>query len=178
MARNRKIETVVILESRFQPEDRRVWFGKAKLLAEQIVLKGWGYSKRIPLASIREVRWSSDILVLVCDDSEEVELIISSAALWKYELQARCGLKNVVAGSFIDRRKGREEAGSDQDSKVDSLKVESEADGAAEVDGVTDVNGADKSSSQPADEDQDSQSGNSYRIRSAYAEDRPGSSGR
>jgi len=172
MARNRKIETVVILESRFQLEDRRVWFGKAKLLAERIVLKGWGYSKRIPLASIREVRWSSDILVLVCDDSEEVELIISSAALWKYELQARCGLKDVAAGSFIDRRDGSEESSSDQDNGVDSSQTESEADGAAEVDGTN------KSLSQPADEDQDSKNSNSYRIRSAYAEDRPGSSGR
>ena len=172
MARNRKIENVVILESRFQLEDRRVWFGKAKLLTERIVLKGWGYSKSIPLASIRKVRWSSDILVLVCDDSEDVELIISSAALWKYELQARCGLKDVAAGTFIDRRDGREEAGSDQDSEADSSREESEADGAREADGN------EKSVSQPADEDQDSQSSKSYRIRSAYAEDRPGSSGR
>ncbi len=130
------------------------------------MLKGWGFSRRIPLASIREVRWSSDILVLVCDDSEDVELIISSAALWKYELQARCGLKDVSNGSFIDRRDGSEEVGSGQDGEEESLSAESEGDG------------ADKRESQPADEDQDSQNNNSYRIRSAYAEDRPGSSGR
>jgi len=87
-----------VLESRFDLNERRVWFGKAKLLADRIVLKGLGYHRRIYLKDIVEVRWASDELVIVLEGGEEIDLAIRAAALWKYELQARCGLKDARSG--------------------------------------------------------------------------------
>jgi len=96
MGRSSKIEQVVVLKSKFDLEDRRVLFGTARLLPDRIVLKGWFYKRVITLESIQEVRWSSDLVVLGLRDGEEIEMIIQSAALWKYELQARCGFTDVV----------------------------------------------------------------------------------
>ena len=59
-----------VLESRFDLDERRVWFGKAKLMADRIVLKGWGYNRRIYLKDIVEVRWGGDELVIVLQDGE------------------------------------------------------------------------------------------------------------
>ena len=92
MASSGKIEQVVVLKSKFGLEERRIWFGLARLLPDRIVLKGLFYKRIIFLDAIQEVRWSSDLIVLGLFDGEEVELIIQSAALWKFELQARCGL--------------------------------------------------------------------------------------
>ena len=64
MGRSSKIEQVVVLKSKFDLEDRRVLFGKARLLHDRIVLKGWFYKRVITLESIQEVRWSSDLVVL------------------------------------------------------------------------------------------------------------------
>jgi len=91
-----------VLESRFQLNDQRVWFGKAKLLADRVVLKGIGYKKLILLADIVEVRWASDELIIVTRDGEEVDMTIRAAALWKYELQSRCGLKDAAQASSQD----------------------------------------------------------------------------
>lgn len=87
-----------VLESRFDLNERRIWFGKAKLLADRIVLKGLGYHRRIYLKDIVEVRWASDELVIVLEGGEEIDLAIRAAALWKYELQSRCGLKDAQSG--------------------------------------------------------------------------------
>ena len=64
MGRSSKIEQVVVLKSKFDLEDSRVLFGKARLLPDRIVLKGWFYKRVITLESIQEVRWSSDLVVL------------------------------------------------------------------------------------------------------------------
>lgn len=98
MAQSQKIENVVILSSKFDLEDRKVFFGKARLLPDRIVLKGWFYKRIIPLDNIKEVRWSSSLIVLGLYDGEELEMIIHSAALWKFELQARCGLTDSNSG--------------------------------------------------------------------------------
>jgi hypothetical protein len=90
-----------VLESRFDLEERRVWFGKAKLMADRIVLKGWGYNRRIYLKDIVEVRWGGDELVIVLQDGEELDMRIRAAALWKYELQARCGLTDARSQESI-----------------------------------------------------------------------------
>jgi hypothetical protein len=87
-----------VLESRFDLNERRVWFGKAKLLADRIVLKGLGYHRRIYLKDIVEVRWAGSELVIVLEGGEEVDMHVRAAALWKYELQARCGLKDAHSG--------------------------------------------------------------------------------
>jgi len=145
MAGNRKIEHVQILKSKFSLEDKHVWFGRARLLADRIILKGLGYSKKIMLSSVSEVRWSADILVIECEDGDSVEMIIQSAALWKYELQARCGLKDVVAGPEADTV-AEDQKDSDQlefDLKPEVVQKES-----------------------------------AYRVRTAYAQDRPRSDGR
>ncbi len=97
MGKNAKIENVVILQSKFDLEYRRVFFGQAKLMPDRVVLKGLFYKRVIMLAEVQEVRWSSDLIVLGLYNGDELEMIIQSAALWKYELQARCGLTDSVA---------------------------------------------------------------------------------
>ena len=92
MAKNTKIENVVVLQSKFDLEFRRVLFGTAKLMPDRIFLKGLFYKRTIMLSQIQEVRWSSDLIVLGLYDGDELDMIIQSAALWKYELQARCSL--------------------------------------------------------------------------------------
>ena len=95
MGRSSKIEQVVVLKSKFNLEYHRVFFGVARLLPDRIVLKGWFFKQIIFLDSIQEVRWSSDLVVLGLSDGEEIEMMVQSAALWKYELQARCGFTDV-----------------------------------------------------------------------------------
>jgi hypothetical protein len=51
-----------VLESRFDLNDRRVWFGRAKLLPDLMLLRGIGYERRIMLQDIVEVRWAADAL--------------------------------------------------------------------------------------------------------------------
>ena len=47
-----KVEHVVILKSKFDLEDRRVFFGRARLLPDRIILKGLGYKRIIRLSMI------------------------------------------------------------------------------------------------------------------------------
>jgi len=76
VARSQKIENVVILSSRFDLEDRKVFFGKAKLLPDRIILKGLFYKRVISIDEIKEVRWSSSLIVLGLYDGDELELMI------------------------------------------------------------------------------------------------------
>jgi len=111
MSRTSKIEHVVILNSKFNLEDRRVFFGRARLMPDRIVLKGLFYKRVVSLDAIQEVRWSSDLIVLGLRDGDELELIIQSAALWKFELQSRCGLTD-NASTFPDPKRSEKPAGS------------------------------------------------------------------
>ncbi len=165
MSSNRKIEKVLILKSKFDLEDRRVWFGKARLLADRIILKGLGYSKSILLTSIKEVRWSSDLLVVECEDGDHVEMIIQSAALWKYELQARCSLKDAYPGldKMSDSPVPHIEEPLLTGSETRDHESIPEPDPVVEEDSVPDV--------EPIPE-MDARDPN-YRIRQAYAQDRP-----
>lgn len=158
-----------VLESRFQLQDERVWFGKAKLLADRIVLKGLGYHQKIALEDIVEIRWSADELIIVCRGGEEFDLRIKAAALWKYELQARCG--------FTDATNGPSGTGAlPAASSMGDIAKEMASDG---VDG--EAGGTDDSAT--ADADTNDSSGeqtdmflhreSSYRIRNGFAEDRP-----
>ncbi|MDA0378159.1 MAG: hypothetical protein O3C45_00015 [Bacteroidetes bacterium] len=96
-----EMDRMQVLESRFDLNDRRVWFGRAKLLPDRMMLRGIGYQRRIMLADIVEVRWAADELVIVLRDGDEVDMTIRSAALWKYELQARCGLKDASQANVL-----------------------------------------------------------------------------
>lgn len=96
MGKNLKIENVVILKSKFQLEFHRVFFGVAKLMPDRMVLRGLFYKRVILLTEIQEVRWSSNLVVLGLFGGEELEMIIQSAALWKYELQSRCNLTDLL----------------------------------------------------------------------------------
>jgi len=94
MPRRGKVDQVVILKSKFKFEHDRVFFGRARLLPNCIILKGLGFKQIVRLDEIQEIRWSSDLLAIGLTDGTEIDLIIESAALWKFELQARCNLKD------------------------------------------------------------------------------------
>ncbi|NQV72733.1 hypothetical protein HQ496_06395 [bacterium] len=156
MGRSSKIEQVVILKSKFDLEDRRVLFGTARLLPDRIVLKGWFYKRVIALNSIQEVRWSSDLVVLGLSDGEEIEMIIQSAALWKYELQARCGFTDVVQN--LDKLNPGSSNGD-----INSTDVKGSPDFKEDLFGSKDspTNGS------------ATQRESSYRVKTAFAHDRP-----
>jgi hypothetical protein len=153
MSRTSKIEHVVILKSKFDLDDRRVFFGQARLMPDRIVLKGLFYKRMIALSTIKEVRWSSNLIVLGLDDGDEVDLIIQSAALWKYELQARCGLTDNIS-TFEDLKSPS--LGTDN-AKLNEGSA-SDATGDASTTQVPTVSPGRESS---------------YRIKSQFAQDRP-----
>lgn len=174
-----------VLESRFQLNDQRVWFGKAKLLADRIVLKGIGFKKLILLTDIVEVRWASDELVIVTQDGEEVDMTIRAAALWKYELQSRCGLKDAAQESpqdlnaprlanepFPGMEEGDSLAGSfSTPASEPELHIirPSLGDG---FDGPADVDDAEEKEA-GTQTDMFLNKESTYRIRSSFADDRP-----
>ena len=175
-----------VLESRFQLNDQRVWFGKAKLLADRVVLKGIGYRKQIMLSAIVEVRWAADELVIVTQDGEEVDMTIRAAALWKYELQSRCGLKDAAqansqalnASRLPDEPISRESAG---DSTVSSFSMPT-AEPELRVNPPSRSDGFEDRLDVPAGEEEGEageqtdmflNKASTYRIRSSFADDRP-----
>ena len=185
------------LESRFDLNDQRVWFGKAKLLADRIVLTGLGYHRRIMLEDILEVRWAADELVIVLADGDEVDMTIRSAALWKYELQARCGLKDAgMATGLPDALKSAPVRPRPEDIDLQPQLTPGTPTGdgvqgpdSAETLGHATAAGDGSQGSEPADSDEaDTAPGeqtemflqreSTYRIRSSFADDRPGRDGR
>ena len=169
-----------VLESRFQLNDERVWFGKAKLLADRIVLKGLGYHRRIMLADIVEVRWAADDLVLVCGNGEEIDMTIKAATLWRYELQARCGLKNPDKASASESAlppvprtpvsEKRSTALLDEEGRLVEEKDGLRGSGSGQDDGEMSAESERLSGDQT---DLFLQKESTYRIRSGFAEDRP-----
>ena len=115
MARSRKVDHVMVLKARFKSGYRLILFGTARLLQDRILLKGLGYRKTILFNDIVEVRWVLDELTVVTRDGDEELLIIKSAALWKYELQSRCGLKDMSQDMSIHALENQDRsAGADQ----------------------------------------------------------------
>jgi len=182
-----------VLESRFQLNDQRVWFGKAKLLADCVVLKGIGFRKQIMLSDIVEVRWAADELIIVTQQGEEVDMTIRAAALWKYELQSRCGLKDAAQSTAQtlnaphlrdvrpDHDAGRVE-GDASTYPVSHPKTEPElrVNPPSRGDGFTQLTDGVDSDEANQDEaeggmqtDMFLEKESSYRIRSSFAEDRP-----
>ena len=158
MAGRRNVEQVVILKSKFDLDDRRVFFGKARLLPDRIVLKGVGYKKVVKLDEIQEVGWSSDLLSLFLTSGEELDMMIQSAALWKFELQARCGFTDATntSNSSTDFAKV-----SSVTNEGDRTQIEDESD--------DDSNG----SSDQAESESLPKRESSYRVRTGFANDRP-----
>jgi len=193
LSADRKVERVQVLTSRFKLEDRTVLFGRAKLMADRLVLRGLGFSARIMLEDIVEIRWSGDMLEIECADGENYPMILRAAALWKYELQARCGLKDVNPAIQLQnsREKPKEQAGFTLDieadtSLSDSLKEEvgftptnsgtasnGEEGALRGVEALPDGGGLAEESPNPAQQDMFPQRETSYKIRTGFAEDRP-----
>lgn len=173
-----------VLESRFQLNDQRVWFGKAKLLADRIVLKGIGFKKQILLSDIVEVRWAADELIIVTLDGEEVDMTIRAAALWKYELQSRCGLKDAAHGSTQALNASRLPGDSSPDALAGDSTASSFSMPASEpelrVNPPSRGDGFDEPT-RASDEEAEGgeqtemflQKESTYRIRSSFADDRP-----
>ena len=143
MSRRGKVDQVVILKSKFKFEHERVFFGRARLLPNCIILKGLGFKQIVRLDEIQEIRWSSDLLTIGLSDGTDIEMIIESAALWKFELQARCNLQDFRNESDL--------------SEAPSTPTTEAGDGSSIGEHPTLV-----------------QRETSYKVRSAFAEDRPG----
>lgn len=174
-----------VLESRFQLNDQHVWFGKAKLFADRVVLEGIGYKKLILLADIVEVRWASDELVIVTRDGEELDMTIPAAALWKYELQNRCGLKDAAQASSQDLNAAplTNEPSPDKglgDSAASSFSTPV-AEPELRVNPPSSGDGFDEPAHPSDSEEKDAgqqkdmflNKESTYRLRSSFAEDRP-----
>lgn len=177
-----------VLESRFDLNDERVWFGKAKLLPDRIVLKGLGYHRRIDLEDIVEVRWAADELVIGLRNGDEIDMTIKAAALWKYELQARCGLTEAATGDIIAGMTTKETVSSvperDEGAQSpDAIVGEEEAIGNPTRKSKPGVEDGDETVDDDTSGDEWSGAGeqtemflqreSTYRIRNGFAEDRP-----
>ena len=101
MARKKNTVQIVVVESRFRLLDRRVYFGRARLLQDRIVLKAWGFRETILLKDVVDVRWLGAELTIVLANGDEYELLIDSAPMWKLELQSRCHLKDESFGRSV-----------------------------------------------------------------------------
>lgn len=165
-----------VLESRFDLNDRRVWFGKAKLLPDRVLLRGIGYERRIMLEEIVEVRWAADELVLVLADGEEVDMTIRSAALWKYELQARCGLKDAAQANVLpDSQPKAPSAGAPVPPSADQVVVNVPVgDGQSSAEPEMGNPEAEGDALAGGQTEMFLQRESTYRIRSPFADDRPG----
>ncbi len=172
------------LESRFQLNDQRVWFGKAKLLADRISLKGWGYRRIVMLNDIVEVRWAGNELILVTSDGDEIDMIISAAALWKFELQTRCGLQEAPSQNVDVPVLSSRNPGAPVDLRDGSTPGDGQSRDLPELDDIVDSTGssllerpdsvvADESKTPGEQTEMFLEQESSYRIRSSFAEDRP-----
>ena len=171
MGRSRKIEQVVVLKSKFGLEERRVIFGIARLLPDRIVLKGLFFKRVIPLEQVQEVRWASDLVVLGLYDGEEIEMIIQSAALWKYELQTRCGLTDAALN--VDTFNAKD---SQVGENVDSQPKTNGVDGGLFDSKPVDFKPVDPNDTATKDLDAQAkilQRESTYRVKTLFAHDRP-----
>lgn len=175
-----EFDRLQVLESRFDLNDRRVWFGRAKLMPDRILLRGIGFQRRIMLQDIVEVRWAADELVLVLSDGEEVDMTIRSAALWKYELQARCGLKDASTAAILPdaatakpRATGGQRTDSGQPPSPDQVVVNVPV-GDGQSTPEPEVGQQERDAAEGKQTDMFHPKESTYRIRGPFADDRPG----
>jgi len=101
MARKKNTVQIVVVESRFRLLDRRIYFGRARLLQDRVVLKAWGFRETILLKDVIDVRWLGEEFTIVLSNGDEYELLIDSAPMWKLELQSRCHLHDESFGRSV-----------------------------------------------------------------------------
>lgn len=130
------------------------------------------------LADIVEVRWAHDRLVIVCADDSEFDMIIQAAALWKYELQARCGLQD---SDDVSRSSGipvMRPPGSDgrMESESESLPEWSVRPTEEDVQSTQMQEPSSGESSEAVQQDMFAEGESESEARAAWAQDRPGRS--
>ena len=87
--------SVVLLTSRFQYPDRRLFFTRARLFFDRIELSGWNlgskHTRAIPLDTVDKIDWKSDTpdAVVHLTEGESVALRLSQVERWKQSLDQR-----------------------------------------------------------------------------------------
>ncbi len=114
-----------IAASKFQLENRWVPFGRARLEKDHISLSGLGFRKKIQLSGIEEMYWQADILALKYEDGEILEMVIESAALWRYEIQTLCGLVDIESDARMFMRSVRKDAANEEYASGDGVGLHS-----------------------------------------------------
>ena len=86
---------VLLLSSRFQYPDRRLFFTRARLFFDRIELTGWHLGKKheraIAIDDVSEIEWDtrSSAAILHLTDGEPVHLRLSHLDSWQYSLEQR-----------------------------------------------------------------------------------------
>lgn len=78
---------------------RSLWFGKAKLFDDGLVLSGWEwtgrYEQHIPVRKIESARWypreDYNLRLRMADDSRRLLDLTKRAGVWYWELKGRVG---------------------------------------------------------------------------------------
>ena len=87
--------SVLLLSSRFQYLDRRLFFTRARLFFDRIELTGWVLGKKhvraIPLDDVAQVEWdpNTSAAVLHLSEGDPVRLRLSHLDSWKRSLEQR-----------------------------------------------------------------------------------------
>ena len=87
--------SVVLLTSRFQYPDRRLFFTRARLFFDRIELSGWNlgskHTRAIPLDAVDKIDWNSDTpeAVVHLTEGESVALRLSQIERRKQSLDQR-----------------------------------------------------------------------------------------
>jgi hypothetical protein len=87
--------SVLLLTSRFQYLERRLFFTRARLFFDRIELSGWAVGKKhtraIPLDAVDKIDWKTNTsdAVLHLTEGEPVALRLSQADRWKQSLTQR-----------------------------------------------------------------------------------------
>jgi hypothetical protein len=149
MANRKDSLRLVVIESRFTLTDRKIFFGRAKLLPDRVILKALGYRETISLEEIADVRWQGGELVIVLKNGDEYELMIDSAPMWKLELQSRCHLHDNSFGTSV--RKLNELSLSGGSDSGEDFSDESTL--------ITDISGNGHAASDDSDRDEEPKSG-------------------
>lgn len=88
-----------VLTSRCRYANRRLFFGRARLYRDRVVLAGWTwtgrYTRTIALADVQRIRWFSESsgpnFVFYLRDGEAVRLRLQAGGLWKCQVEMGLG---------------------------------------------------------------------------------------
>ncbi|GIV59956.1 hypothetical protein GQ464_011985 [Rhodocaloribacter litoris] len=93
------MQEAVLLKSPFRYESKPLWWGRARLTRNHLILQGLGWTgrhrRRIPLQAIARVEWVAGLedrrsanLFLILHEGETVAIRVRNAGLWKFTLDA------------------------------------------------------------------------------------------